>query len=330
MLLAYGRTLCSFVCAARPRLSFSAFARLFAMNVRDLPQASFLKLGGKTLGFRQYHADSDVHLVLIHGAGCFGDQLHHIARAVSQAGLAQAYTLNMSGHGLSDGARGHAVSYPSEIVEDVGKFLDALRHDAPHGKIILCGHSAGGGVVLGVSRTQADRLVDGYVFLAPYLGLGSPTVRPFFGGWTRLRILRLAALIIANLLGIERFNNNSVVDFDTEACLHDPRFVKNWSFNTMQAFSAGRWLPGAKPIAAHKPVLLLAGEQDECFKQPLYQDALAVIAPHGEMPMIGSCGHFDLLVNTNSIKKIENWLGRYFPFQASSEFNQESFHAVAN
>ena len=329
-LFVYERALRHFTRSGRRPFPATAFDRLPEIRDDGLPRAHFLDMGdGTALGFRRYEAASDVHLVLIHGAGCFGDQLHSIASAVSGSGKARVYTLNMRGHGLTDGDKGHAVSDPGQIIADVGRFLAKLREERPDDRIVLGGHSAGGGVVLGLSRSEARDLVDGYVFLAPYLGLGSPTVRPYFGGWTRLRAMRMKALVLANLFGVRWLNNMTVVDFDLDAAPHDPRFVRHWSFNTMMAFGAGRWIPDAEPITPAKPVLLLAGETDECFDQSRYREALDVVAPHADMPPVGQCGHFDLLVDRVVADALCGWIEKKFPIKNLSYHGREKKNVVA-
>lgn len=312
-LLTYERALREFNSNTSANLSYSAFAGLSAIDAATLPTSrSFSARDGRKLGYRCYDADSSIQLVLIHGAGCFGDQLHQIAYRVAHTGRARAYTLNMRGHGLSEGERGHAVTSARQIVEDVSEFLTWLKTKRPNDQIILAGHSAGGGVALGVSRTQACDLLSGYVFLAPYLGLGSPTIRPRFGGWVKVRGWTFRTLILLNLLGIRRFNNKTVVDFNMDACLHDPRFVRSWSFNSTLAFGPGNWLASASPIPAEKPVLALAGESDQCFVQSLYRDAFKIIAPHADMLAVGPRGHWDLLADPGTIAALEKWLDEKF------------------
>jgi alpha-beta hydrolase superfamily lysophospholipase len=215
------------------------------------------------------------------------------------------------GHGLSEGERGHAVSNARQIVADVSQFLAWLKAERPNDPIILVGHSAGGGVILGVSRTSASELVSGYIFLAPYLGLGSATVRPRFGGWVTVRSWRFRAIVLLNLFGIKRFNDNTVVEFNMDACLYDPRFVRSWSFNTALAFGPGPWVASAA-IAAEKPVLVLAGEADQCFVTQLYRYAFKVIAPHAVIHNVGPAGHWDLLVDPGTIAAVENWIDEKF------------------
>jgi non-heme chloroperoxidase len=329
-LFAYERAFRQFTANPSVNLSYTAFAGLSAIDVATLPPPSFFSArDGLKLGFRCYEADSRIQLVLIHGAGCFADQMHQIADRVAKTGRARVYTLNMRGHGLSEGERGHAVTGARQIVEDVSEFLMWLKARRPNDRIVLAGHSAGGGVVLGVSRTRARDLVSGYIFLAPYLGLGSPTIRPHFGGWVKVRGRIFRALILLNLFGIKRFNQTTVVEFNMDACLHDPRFVRDWSFNTTLAFGPGNWLADATTIPAEKPVLVLAGELDECFVQALYPEAFQIIAPHANMPAIGPRGHWNILVDPWAIAALEAWLDEKVPNMLSIVEVQEGRNEAA-
>lgn len=318
-LLAYERALGSFTANEPPVLSYQAFAGLSALDVSKLPSPQYLIASdGCELGFRSYDAPASTEMVFIHGSGCFGDQLHELARHVAQTGAARTHTLNMRGHGFSQGERGHAVAHPGQMVSDVAEFLAWLKRQRPESRILLAGHSAGGGVALGLSRTAADALVDGYVFLAPFLGLGSASIRPFFGGWIRVRAWTLRALTLANLLGIRRFNEATVIDFNMDACLHDLRFVKSWSFNTALAFGPGPWMADAEPISPEKPVLFLTGKRDECFVPERYPEALRVIAPHSTFSEIEGRGHWDLLVDRTALDAVATWLGQEFPNTAAA------------
>ena len=263
---------------------------------------------GCPLAYRAYTApESRQVVVLIHGSGGFGDQMGTIAHRLAAANVASAYTIDMRGHGVSGGRSGHAVRHPWQLIEDLGDFLAHVREAHPGANLCLAGHSAGGGLALGLARSPADRLVDSYLFLAPFLGLGCPVNRPYFGGWVSLRGLMLRALTVANLFGIERFNEATVVDFDIREAADD-RYTPNWSYNTMLAFGPGRWQPEAPPIAAEKPVLVLAGDQDDCFEAALYGEAFATVAPQAHIHTAGPIGHWDLLVSDEAIAQIAGWL----------------------
>lgn len=291
-----------------PALDFTSFARISAINSRQLPTVRQLPVDNGSLGYRCYEAASDVSVIMVHGSGGFGDQFHAMAQRIAEAGLARVYTVNMRGHGQSSGERGHAVDHPRQLLDDLAVFARYVRDQHPTGRIVLGGHSAGGGLVLGFSRDKAASLIDGYVLFAPFLGLGSPTVRPHFGGWVQVHKPKLRETAMANLLGIQKFNNRTVLDFNIEACLYDPRYVRSWSYNTMLAFGPGRWLPKAKPISSRCPVLLVAGERDECFKPSAYPDAMKIVAPHGDVALFDGAGHWDILADQRVIERMLDWL----------------------
>jgi alpha-beta hydrolase superfamily lysophospholipase len=308
-LLAYVRALEDFTRSAPARLPARAFTRINDARAISEPSVQeFEARDGCRLAYRAYAAEQSRQVVvLIHGSAGYGDQMGAIARRLAAANVATAYTIDMRGHGLSDGRSGHAVRHHLQLIDDLADFLGQVRAAHPGSSLCLAGHSAGGGLALGLSRTEADSLVDSYLFLAPFLGLGCPVNRPYFGGWVSLRALKLRALTLANLFGIERFNDATVVDFDIRETI-DPRYTASWSYNTMLAFGPGRWLPDALPIPADKPVLVLAGDQDDCFDPTLYADAFAIVAPHAAIRSAGPIGHWDLLVSEEAITQIARWL----------------------
>jgi len=309
-LIAYARAVHEFTKTALPQLPRSSFDLITAVDMTELPRAQmFCASDGGHIGFRFYRAaTSQRTLVLVHGSGGFGDQFHGMASQLARNDLASVYTLNMRGHGLSDGPRGHAVDYPGQLVNDVSEFIAHLRAARPEAKILLGGHSAGGGLILAVARSAADADISGYVFLAPFLGLGSPVNKPHFGGWVKLRGWAVRAVTVANVFGIKRFNQTTVVDFNVAASGGDPRYVPTWSYNTMLAFGPGRWVEDAPPITPDKPVLVLAGTNDDCFVQPLYRDAFKIVAPHAEIPEIGARGHWDVMICTAAVAALGDWL----------------------
>src|SRR6185312_13401498 len=284
------------------------FTRITALPaIVDPAVQEFEARDGCRLAYRAYAArQSRQVVVLIHGSAGYGDQMGVIARRLAAANVATAYTIDMRGHGLSDGRTGHAVKHPWQLIDDLGDFLAQVREAHPDCSLCLAGHSAGGGLALGLARSEFDGLVESYLFLAPFLGLGNSAIRPYFGGWVSLRALKLRALTLANLFGIERFNNATVVDFDIREAT-DNRYAANWSYNTMLAFGPGRWLPDAPPISAEKPVLVLAGDQDDCFDPKLYPAAFAIVAPHAGIRSAGPIGHWDLLVSEDAIAQIARW-----------------------
>ncbi len=314
--LIYEKALRSFSKSRPPLIASSAFTRILQSDHSDLPPAQFTPMrDGQDLGFRHYAANSEKALVLLHGSACFGDHFHPLAKELSHAHIAQVYTLNLRGHGFTPGERGHSVQHPGQIIEDVEDFLRYLKRQNPRVEITLGGHSAGGGVVLAIARTlartltrsPAENLVAKYIFIAPFLGMGSSTVRPYFGGWiTKLHALKIRSLVALNLLGLTRWNHSTVIEFGIEACAPDPRYIGSWSLNTALAFGPGPWV--MNQILLAKPTLLIAGDADEVFFSHLYKEAFTQIASNVDQPNLGPIGHFDVLVDSAAINAIANWM----------------------
>jgi alpha-beta hydrolase superfamily lysophospholipase len=319
-LYGYARAVSAFSKSVLPDLTRASFERLAsaggaatsnADHVALPPHEAFATSDNYPLAYRHYGSRSTRRVViLVHGAGCFGDQMHALAQHLSLHDIADVYTLDMRGHGLSPGRPGHAVDEPRQMITDVADFIAfaARRHNGS--PIVLGGHSAGGGLVLAISRSPLHRLVSAYFFLAPFLGLGSPVNRPYFGGWVRLRGVRLRLLSLLSALGVTRFNGNTVVEFAPAARALDKRYIPSWSFNTTLAFGPGLWVEKKQPIGTDVPVLVLSGDNDECFNASLYPAAFKIVAPHAEVCSMGAIGHWDLLVDPAMLNAVERWLAR--------------------
>lgn len=309
--LAYARAVPRLAGLHHPRLSFTALSRISAMDVRDLPELRrFAASDGAAIAYRTYAGPADRHVVLVHGSACFGDQFHALARHIAGQGLATVHTLDMRGHGQTP-AQG---SDPARFALDLGEFASALRAGPGDPRVIVGGHSAGGGLVIQAARGAHAEAVSGWLLLAPYLQIDSDTLRPYFGGWlSRIHRLRLVAIITANMLGVTRFNDRVVATFDREACLHDPRFVREWSFATSFGFGPGP-VPGraARRIRSAAPVLLVSGDQDDCFISERYPAALATIAPQGEVRVVEGLGHWDVLVDRTVLDLCSRWIETHF------------------
>lgn len=304
--LASGRIAARSLVSPTPHLHFTAMARVSAIDVRDLPQQRvFTASDGARLTYRSYGDEQSLlRLLLIHGSACFADQLHHLAQAVASAGLARVHTLDMRGHGGSDPVG----SDPGCFLSDSLEFLGAMQASAPHAKLVVGGHSAGGGLVLRIAEHVAADLVSGWLFLAPFLGLTSRTMRPNFGGWVSgVDYPAYSAAMSANLLGSHRWDNRPLIRFNEEAYLHDPRFAREWDLTTIIGFGPRASGPGRDPIV-RGPALLVAGTGDECFEPSHYESEFTHLAPDGQCRILPGLGHWDILADPVAVGACKGWL----------------------
>ena len=312
--VAYAGTALFFLTRKRPKLSLTALSRMSAMDVRALPPIQrFTASDGETLAYRTYYGLEDRHLVMIHGSACFGDQLHKLARHIAEESAATVHTIDMRGHGHN--ARGSA---PAEsYARDVGEFCAQLKQRPTRPQVILAGHSAGGGLVLNVAYGPHVHKIDGMLLLAPYLGIASGSLRPYFGGWLiSIAWLKLVATAALNLIGFTRFNDRPLVAFDREACLHDPRFVREWSFDTLFGFGPGMTRSAsAEMLGSKMPTMLVAGDRDECFRPERYKSVIDRIAPWASIQLFPGLGHWDILADNRVATFCVHWLERQFAIE---------------
>lgn len=112
-------------------------------------------------------------MALVHGFGEHSGRYKHMASALGQAGIA-VVTLDLRGHGRSNGKRGVVKSY-EDFRADISALrqkLDILYPDLPH---ILYGHSMGGALVLdhGLDADNAQGL-RAIIASAPLIALAEP------------------------------------------------------------------------------------------------------------------------------------------------------------
>ncbi len=312
-LLQYARAAKDFTATPSVSLPATSFDKLTAADRSCLPPAEMFELADAgQMAFRRYGpaGEGAALVLLIHGSGGHAGQLHGLARAIAGQGLGEVYALDLRGHGSSPGRRGHAVRHHDQLCADVCEFLHFMHRSRPAAPVVIGGHSAGGGLALRVLRSPAGRRLSGCFFLAPYLGLGSATIRPLFGGWVGVRAKRLRALALANVLGIRWFNGSTTVAFNLGPLGHDPAYAPSWSFNTMLAFGPGLWSATSPPVDPRIPVLSICGDRDECFFGDAYPDAFRILAPHAELASVECCGHWDILVDPGALTIVTGWLRR--------------------
>jgi alpha-beta hydrolase superfamily lysophospholipase len=88
---------------------------------------------------------------------------------------------DLRGHGESAQAGMGDVGYLGQLEDDLEDMHSALRSEYPDARMVLAGHSSGGGLAVKYGGGSLAQF-DAYILLAPYLGYKAPTVRPNSGG----------------------------------------------------------------------------------------------------------------------------------------------------
>ncbi len=275
------------------------------------PVQRFAARDGAMLAYRAYLPSLSVPppivAVLIHGSGGSSVNMNVLGRALAAAGT-PAYAPDIRGQGLS-GRRGD-VDYIGQQEDDLADFVAVIRKRYPHAKLVLAGHSSGGGFALRVAGEPLGRAFSRFVLLAPNLGHNAISSRPASGGWVRVYGPRIAALSILNRLGISAFNGLPVLAFalpEGSERLHLTRF---WSYRMVNNFGPHgetSLVPGAYRRDAEQapgPVSVLVGADDESFYANRYAAAFAGVRPSVRVRILPRVGHMGLVSDPSAVPSV--------------------------
>lgn len=168
----------------------------------------WLMLRDKTkLFYHYYPSDAKCTMIIIHGSGTDSRYLSNIANYVSENKLARVITPDLRGHGRTSKTKGD-IGYIGQYEDDLEDLILQIKSSYPNEKIVLAGHSSGGGLTLRYAGNPKMSSVDAYVMFAPYLGHEATTIKPNNSGeWVTVVLKRYIGLAMLNNLGIKVFNN---------------------------------------------------------------------------------------------------------------------------
>ncbi len=109
------------------------------------------------LAYRAWPVDHPAgQVVLAHGFAEHGGRYAHVAAALNAASLS-VWAPDHRGHGRSLGERANIESVWA-AVDDLDRFVDLVRSQAPDGPLFLVGHSMGGLIATAYAEQHQDRL----------------------------------------------------------------------------------------------------------------------------------------------------------------------------
>ncbi|APE43761.1 hypothetical protein BOO69_10310 [Sulfitobacter alexandrii] len=247
-------------------------------------------------------------LVLVHGSGWHGLQFDGLARRLSAT--ADVLVPDLRGHGTRPGNRGD-VDYIGQLEDDLADLIEARR--APGQKVILGGHSSGGGLVVRFAGGRHGGLIDGAVLLAPFLKHNAPTTRPNSGGWARPLTRRIIGLSMLNAVGITALNDLPVIQFDMPRTVLDGPLgdtaTTRYSYRLNSSYA-----PRAdylSDVAALPPFLLVAGTEDEAFDAGAYQPTMQAVTERGRYVLVPGAGHLGIVDAAATQAAIQGFLDEF-------------------
>jgi alpha-beta hydrolase superfamily lysophospholipase len=282
------------------------FGEVARIDRTSLPEpASVRARDGTSLAVREYEGAGDVVLVALHGSSAEGSYFHPMASWLSGRGRASVYVPDLRGHGASGGRRGD-VDYVGQLEDDLSDLLAMLRRRRPGTRVILLGHSSGGGLAVRYAGGRREPPVAGYVLFSPFLGASAATTRPASGGWVTLDAPRIVELARRASTGDPTGQDEMVLHFNKPPSQRTGREVLAYSFRMMVSLAPRQDL-GSDLAAIRQPLLVLAGSRDESFVPEQYEPT---IGPHarGTFRLLPGVTHLGLVLSPLAWEAVDRWL----------------------
>lgn len=271
-----------------------------------LPKLHFFKTRDQyKLSYREYNACSKNILVLLHGVGEDNKYLFQLANYFSKNNIAKVYTPNLRGYGDFVERRGD-VDYIGQIEDDLTDFLIWLKANNHESRIILGGHSFGGASTLRFASSPAEHLVDGYIFIAPYIHPKAPFIKK---NYSKVSYYNLITLSILEKLKIRKFHHKPVyTSLKAEELRHGGE-APQLSYRMAMSRIPTKYRDAINAI--NKPSMAIVGGDDELYNTEKFEDVFKS-NPFFTTKVLPGINHDGILFSNEAFQDIEEWLSVCF------------------
>ncbi|TNE72601.1 alpha/beta fold hydrolase [bacterium] len=261
----------------------------------------------------RFAKQSENTIILIHGVASSAYMYNKTAGLLQEATQAEVYAIDLRGHGQSEGNIGD-VDYINQYVDDLADIIKEIRKEKPNGKIIIAGHSMGGGIALRYAMEKQYDQPDGFLLFAPLIGHNSPafsqgqtpenkTEEPFM----KIHIERIIGLTLLNEIGNHNYDSLPVLFFN----LPDVVPLRKYSYRANKSSTPDDYVAGLK--AVDKPMLVLIGSEDEAFSSIATKEAVLKNSK-GEIQIIERASHNGVRHRKESFEYITKWFNERIEF----------------
>jgi alpha-beta hydrolase superfamily lysophospholipase len=195
-------------------------------------------------------------ICLVHGHGEHIGRYDELATYFNSQNIG-FYGIDMRGHGLSEGKRGHIPSYELVMsdIEELLKWARVEHHDA---RLILYGHSLGGNYVAHFALTNEIKELAGVVISAPWLELALVPPK------SKVTLANFARHIYPSLLNSTGLDANGLSHDQTiiDKYLNDPLVHDQISANLFYLATMSGANSLEKVANLRVPALIMHGNED--------------------------------------------------------------------
>lgn len=260
---------------------------------------------GQKLFTRIYSSNAKTAVILIHGSGSESRYLAYLANSLSSNNQAIVITPDLRGHGRNISNEAD-IDYIGQLENDIEDIIHYAKKDLGAERVILAGHSSGGGLVLRYIGNTKLTNVDKAVMISPYLGHDSPTVKPNSGGWGTVGVKRWVGISMLNHIGIPYFNTMPVLFFNRPKAYKDSLQVDSYSYQMALNFAPKNFENEVRQLRTKS--LVLVGESDESFYPNRFEKVFEPANSFVSLNIIPATNHLDIVKSGEVVTKIQNWI----------------------
>lgn len=279
-----------------------------AIDYSGLPKLEpYLCRDGVDLNSRYYPSQINKVLILIHGSGWHSQYFLPLAKYISSENIAHVYTPDLRGHGINPIKRGD-IKYINQLDDDLADFIENVRKKHPNSKLIIGGHSSGGGFALRFAGNKYGKLADAYVLLSPYLKYNAPTMRLNSGGWASVHLPRIIGLSMLNKAKITLFNYLKVIDFNMPKEFRDGTETLSYSYRLNTGYAPINYKKDLTSI--EQKLLVVVGESDESFIAEEFFPEISKYKKDVEVKLIKNVTHMGVVVGEEIKPILKEWINK--------------------
>ena len=257
---------------------------------------------GAKIHAQKYAFSSPKTVILIHGVLSSSYLFNKTAGLLRKSLEAEVIAIDLRGHGQSGGKAGD-VANSNQYAEDLDDIIASIRVQKPDQKIILAGHSMGGGVILKHAETFPTTSIHGYVLFAPNLGGNSPTTPQEIdpsNNFVKTHVVRGLGLYMLNQFNLYQYDSMKVVLYN----LPEQMPIRSYSYRSMKASAPQYYWKSLEAI--QKPLLILVGSEDEAFIAAEYPPIIKAYS-QGEVYIVEGTNHNGIRHHEKAMEKIHQW-----------------------
>lgn len=257
---------------------------------------------GATIHAEKYELESEKTIILVHGTLASSYTYNKMSGLLRESVGAEVITIDLRGHGQSQGTPGD-ISTLNQYAEDLEDVVHSIKNNRPAQKIILAGHSMGGGIVLRHKETFPGTDISAYILFAPNLGSNAPTTRTVLdleNNFIKSHLSRGLGIRMLNEFGIHKYDSLKVVFYN----LPPQMPLRSYSYRSMQAAIPIDYKQALRSI--DRPLIVLVGGANEAFIASEYVSLFSAYSK-GECHLIQDETHNGIRHNGKAMELIGLW-----------------------